>query len=397
MSTRNRLQELERQLKRFTLPASVRMEIQNEMDLLEQALAQAQAAENEEKGIFDALAASAAQVDELQLDRGRATSQGALAAPQIDVINMDDVDRFEKLNVTSDRDVERRNKQVMKSLRDRGPLRDLRVLPRDWQRRLDRLEKRFPNFRAPIDYLRASLYASGRRDGSVHWPSPMLFDGPAGIGKSLFCEALAESFQLPIARLDMASAQSASALTGSDIFWSNTRAGRLFSEVLLGPVANPLFVLDEVDKARGDERYPAGAALYTVLEPRTASVYEDLSFPGIKFRADKVLWAASSNCASQIDLPILDRMRVFSIEPPSREAMLGIVRSTVDHALADLRLTRREITLGRAALEQLARLPPRALKRTVMESVALTAMHRRRRLQIAGDRVTTSQKRIGFV
>jgi ATP-dependent Lon protease len=142
----------------------------------------------------------------------------------------------------------------------------------------------------------------------------------------------------------------------------------VLTEVLLGEVANPLFLLDEVEKASGDERYPALNALYSLLEERTARNFEDLSAPGIPFDASRVLWAGSSNAAERLEAPIRDRVRIFSIKPPSRDAMRRMITATVDGVLHDLGLSRRHVNLTRSAMIQLAELPPRLMKRTIMEA-----------------------------
>src|SRR5438270_717450 len=108
-------------------------------------------------------------------------------------LNTEDITRFEKNSLGGDKDIERRNRQLVKTLRERGEFRNLRKLPADWRKRLLVLERQFPNFDEPIEYLRASFFASGRRDQSIYW-APMAFEGPPGSGKTTFCEALAEAF-----------------------------------------------------------------------------------------------------------------------------------------------------------------------------------------------------------
>lgn len=389
----DRANALHRQLRTFVLPAPVQTEMRFELAELELKLAEIQRDERER--LTSALGAADSNEVKERRSIEELMAVALSTAPLMPVVRMEDVDRFEKNNATGDKDLERRNKSVTKKLRELGEFRDLRKLPSDWQNRLARLERRFPNFDEPIEYLRASLYASGRRDRSIQFP-PMLLDGPPGVFKSTFCEELADAFALPFARLDMASAQSSSMLTGSDIFWTNTRPGRVFSEVLLGKIASPVFLLDEMDKASGDERYPAINALYPLLETRTAKTFEDLSFPGIPFDASRVLWIGTSNDFHRLEAPIVDRMRVFPIKAPSKKAMFRLVEETVDQVLADLRLTRRDVHLGRSAVLELAELPPRAMKRTIMESVALSALRRRRRLEVSGGGNASRRSAIGF-
>ena len=390
----DRILRLDRQLRTFDLPAPIRTEMVLELEQL-------RLAEDDARSRRLAELAATNGPDGGTCGTERRASLEALVDqimsgdPLHPVVLQEDIDRFEKDNVTGDKDLDRRNKAFLKKIRELGQFRDLRKLPSDWQRRLARLERQFPNFREPIEYLRASLYTSGRKDGAIYF-SPMLLDGPPGVGKTMFCEEFAKAFRLSFTRIDMASAQSGSLLAGSDIFWANTRPGRVFNEVLLGETANPLFVLDELDKANGDERYPVANALYPLLEPHTARQFEDLSFPGLRFDASRVLWIGTSNDCHRLDGPILDRMRVFSIKAPRPEAMRRIVEQTLDAALSELRLSRRDVTLGKAQLRQLAQLPPRVMKRTITESIALTVLRRGRKLQIAGGSCQ-ARPAVGFV
>lgn len=365
-----RMRVLHERLSFFSLPAPLRAEIQAEMEALAREVRETRAERMWEAALCD--------------------------EPLLHVVNTEDITRFEKNNLAGDKELERRNGQLVKRLRERGEFRKLRKLPADWQKRLFVLERQFPNFDEPIEYLRASLFASGRRDQSIHW-GPMAFEGPPGSGKTTFCEALAEALGLPFCRIDMASAQSSANLSGSDVFWANTRPGKLATEVLLGDVANPLLILDEMDKAHGDDRYPAINSLYPLLEERTARRFEDLSIPGVPFDTSRVLWAGSMNSAELLDGPIRDRLRIFSIKPPSPDAMRRIVTTTFDAVLRDLGLTRRDVSLTASAIAQLTELPPRRMKRTIMENVALTALRRRRRLEISGTGNGAKRHRIGFV
>lgn len=90
-------------------------------------------------------------------------------------------------------------------------------------------------------------------------PSMMLF-GPPGVGKTHFCEAFASVLHVPVRRHPMDQAETSSALLGSEITWSNIRYGLVFELLAMGDYANPVVILDELDKASGGQGSSGGLA-----------------------------------------------------------------------------------------------------------------------------------------
>ena len=247
--------------------------------------------------------------------------------PSAEVFTDDGVADLERSADAKDSDVRARILGTVKKLRHVGGIKPLATVQPDWEHFLDGLEASHPNFLAFIELLRDQFaLTTCLGDGRVCLP-PVLLDGPPGIGKTDFALTLAVWLRAPLLCLDMASAQSGAALAGSDAFWSNSQPGRLFDTLALGPVANPIVMLDELDKAAVGGRYSPEAALYQLLEPKSAAQFRDLSVPQVSLDASHVCWIATTNDVSVLPKPIRSRFVELSIPAPTREQVVRIVHS----------------------------------------------------------------------
>ena len=204
--------------------------------------------------------------------------------------------------------------------------RELGVLPEDWKSMVDAFAQDFPNFSELAELLHDHFALTALGDGRIAWP-PLLLVGPAGIGKTEAARWLSERLALPSRVLDMASAQSGSQLAGSEAFWSNSEPGLLFELLAYQPKANPVVVLDEIDKADQAKQYDPLAALYTLLEPRSARKFTDLSIRDFSIDASHVNWIATANSLNTIPGPILSRVTVLQVHAPSAEQVARIAQT----------------------------------------------------------------------
>jgi ATP-dependent Lon protease len=216
--------------------------------------------------------------------------------------------------------------------------RRLALVPDNYQHALNALREEFPNMSAVLDYLSGQLALASLGNGVIAF-APMLLNGPPGIGKTELLHRLAQMLALPEpVVLDFSVAQTSSQLTGSDSHWSNSKSGLCVQTVGLGPIANPIFLLDELEKARKSDGggYDPLASLYSLLEKRTARIYSDLSFsPPFPLDFSHILWVAACNEADTLAAPILSRFKRFDIEPPTPAQRVGIVQRVFESLRAD--------------------------------------------------------------
>src|SRR6266850_3069429 len=229
---------------------------------------------------------------------------------------------------------------------------------------MDALFDELPNFTEVLEDIRKHLALCIDSDDSVELP-PMLLLGEPGIGKTHFARKIAQLLGTGFGFVPMSSLTAGWVLSGASSQWKNAKPGKVFDTFLNGEYANPVMVIDELDKASADGQYDPLGALYELLETQTAMRFID-EFAEIPIDASGAVWLATANDTSRIPEPLLNRMNVYEIEAPDAEGSARIA-----HAL--YREIREAHDWGRrfpeqpapGVIEKLALLTPREMRRAV--------------------------------
>jgi len=190
---------------------------------------------------------------------------------------------------------------------------------------MDPLYDELPNFHEVLDDIRKQLALCTSSADALEL-QPMLLLGDPGIGKTHFGRRIAELLATGFGFVPMSSMTAGWVLSGSSSQWKNAKPGKVFDTLLNGTYANPLMMIDEIDKAGGDQQYAPLGSLYSLLEHDTARAFID-EFVEIPIDASAVTWIATANDASRIPEPILDRMNVYEIDPPDEAGARRIAHS----------------------------------------------------------------------
>ena len=283
---------------------------------------------------------------------------------------------------TGDLDARERLVAIGHDLKRRGPDRRIAV-PDGWRGDLDQLEASLPHFGAPITALRHAL-ALAEATETVPKVTPMLLLGPPGIGKSYFSQRLAQLLGAPCQLVAFDQPSAGAQLRGSDKYWGNSEAGVLFNLICRGEVANPVVLLDEIDKSvqAGLRQGDPLAQLHAALEEQTARRLRDVSVD-VEFDASLVVYIATANSLAGIGLPLLSRFDVFAVRPPTPSEAVEMARELVSLVLRQLSLDGR-LRVHRRVHYVLARMTPRLAMRTFRQLVA-QAVHEGR------DRITDEE------
>src|SRR3954470_13050456 len=229
---------------------------------------------------------------------------------------------------------------------------------------MDALFDELPNFTEVLADIRKQLALCVDSNDSVELP-PMLLLGDPGIGKTHFARRLSELLGTGFGFVPMSSLTAGWVLSGASSQWKNAKPGKVFDTFLNGDYANPVIVVDELDKTSSDGQYDPLGALYELLEVQTATRFID-EFVELPIDASGAVWLATANDAARIPQPLLSRLSIYEIEPPDAAgsariagAIYSEIRGTHDWG--------RQFpeALSAAALDRLASLPPREMRRAI--------------------------------
>lgn len=254
-----------------------------------------------------------------------------------------------------------------------------------WQSDVEKLLTEHQNFTPLIQSIVWPHVAMLAR-GLSHRLPPVLLNGPAGVGKTRFARSLCSLLNVPPPLvISLAEENNGSALAGSSVFWSNSAPGKLFETLAWrqhthDAVANPLIVLDEIDKVSATQYDPVGA-LYRLLEEDTASVFVDQSLPDVLIDTRHVRFIATANDASKVPEPLRSRMVIYNVPTPTPEQAHAIVLSMVQHAVAKHgHLLSAEVP--HEVMKHALKLSPREVRIRIDCAVALAICHQRQHLTL---------------
>jgi ATP-dependent Lon protease len=258
------------------------------------------------------------------------------------------------------------------------------------------LADELPNFAEVLDDLRKQLVLCMESDDPLQL-SPVLLLGEPGIGKTHFAKRLSQMLGTGYGFISMSSLTAGWVLSGASSQWRNSRTGKVFDTLVHGDYANPVMVVDEIDKASAESHYDPLGALYSLLEIETARSFSD-EFAEVPIDCSDIIWIATANDAARIPEPILNRMNVYQIEPPDAEGSRHI-------AQAIYREIRESHNWGRgfpplpsnAVTDRLAGVAPREMRRTLLGAFGTARLDSRNEL-IADDlsERNARRQRMGF-
>jgi ATP-dependent Lon protease len=253
-----------------------------------------------------------------------------------------------------------------------------------------------PNFDEVVDDLTRYLGLAHAGDGGFN-VMPILLLGDPGVGKTHFAKRLAKTMQTECELISMNALSAGFVITGSSASWKGAKCGKVAERLVRGQYANPVVVLDEVEKASGSSQSDPLAALYQLLEPETSRAFRD-EFIDVEIDASQIFWVLTANSTDGIPSPLLNRMAVYEVPAPTPEQAAAIAQRIYAGLLRELHLGKFAPQLDGAVIDRLAGVSPRDMRKTLLDSLGYAVAAGREQVKPADIRIKpgTGKARIGF-
>src|SRR2546430_1752084 len=183
----------------------------------------------------------------------------------------------------------------------------------------------------------------------------LCFVGPPGVGKTSLGQSIARALGRKFVRMSVGGVRDESEIRGHRRTYIGAMPGTIIRSLRDAESANPVLLIDEIDKMGADWRGDPASAMLEVLDPEQNQTFRD-HYLDLPFDLSKTLFICTANAVDTIPGALLDRMDVIQLSGYTEDEKLGIAqRYLVPKQLKANGLKRSQLTLPARSLRTIIR------------------------------------------